>query len=112
LLYEFSRRNNPRTIINATADICGFLNGTNSDALTKWIVSIIEAAVPPGFLHSCPYFGMINLANIFISFGVDDVFPDGFYATKVRFFNARDENIFTLQLLVETRKSGNGDIRF
>jgi len=99
-------------LINATADLCGFLNGTNKDPLSIHIFGAIKEALPKNFMHSCPYFGKMELANIYIPASRGDIYPDGLYNIKMNFFNNRDENIFLLKLLLEMRRTGLGNAKF
>jgi len=111
-LFEFSKSNQPRTIINATADICGFLNGTNNDPLSKYIFDAIGDALAKNFLHQCPYFGKLELPNIYITPHKNDIYPDGLYNINLHFFNSRDDKIFLLKLVVEIRRSGLGNAKW
>jgi hypothetical protein len=53
--YKTTTSPNYRTIINATVDVCGYLNGTNSNPLGKWYFGILRESLPENLLHPCPY---------------------------------------------------------
>jgi len=110
--FEFSKTSQPRTLINATADICGFLNETNNDPLSGWLFTGIRDALPKNILHQCPYFGKLELPNISITPFKNDIYPDGLYNSKFRFFNNRDDKIFLLKLVLEVRRSGLGNAKW
>jgi len=112
LTYEQFKVGQPRTLINATADVCGFLNGTNNDPLTKWIVGIVGASLPPGLLHSCPYIGLIRCYGLSPKADRNKFWPDGLYTFTLSFFNRRDDNIFKLRIELEIRGTGNGNSKF
>jgi len=120
-------------LINATADVCGFLNGTNKDLLSGWILATVRDALPQGFLHPCPWvfhaykfvtkmffivfflqqqFGTLAFNNIYIKSYKDEMFPDGLYLMKLHFFNNRDDNIFLFKNVMEARRTGLGSSRF
>jgi len=52
------------------------------------------------------------MLNGYIKAYANDMYPDGTYRATLHLFNQRDENIITVKMLIELRKSGNGDGRF
>jgi len=99
-------------LINATADVCGFFNGTNKDPLTAWIYYGIRDALPADFFHPCPFFSILAFNNIHIKSYKDEIFPDGLYLIKMHFLNNRDVKVFLLKLVLEARRTGLGNSRF
>jgi hypothetical protein len=47
---------NYRTLIESKVDICRYLNGSDPNPLTKWLVDLIWQQMPRSLLHPCPYF--------------------------------------------------------
>lgn len=47
--------NSYRSVINSTIDLCGYMNGTNSNPLAKYAMDMARNSVPPGLIHPCPY---------------------------------------------------------
>lgn len=76
--------------------MCKFLNGSDTNPLSKWFFDSIVSALPGGFVHSCPYNGEVRLVNITIA-DVPQVmqFMHGTYRTILRIFDSKDENIIT-----------------
>jgi len=112
LTYEYLKTGHPRTIINATGDLCKFLNGSRTEPLIKWFFDLIGPHLPPGLAHPCPYTGYVTCKGLSI-FG-DQVyfFPDGIYTYKLRMFNDDDPNILSLKVDVEVTGTKHGDARF
>lgn len=85
------------TMIDATVDVCGFLNGTADNVLAKWFMAAISRTFPAEYLHPCPYFGYYVLRNITVEVPkVALQFLAGNYRTTALFFDNQDEMIFKL----------------
>jgi len=94
-----------RTIINVTMRMCSFLNGTIRDPASKWIITKLKKSFKPGFLHSCPYFGQINMADLSIETkGTSLLFSTGFYSSNLLLFNKDDSNIILAKVSADVMK--------
>ena len=54
--YDFRSKsisNSQRSIINATVDLCSFLNGTKSNPVAEWILGMMPELKK--LIHPCPY---------------------------------------------------------
>jgi Protein of unknown function (DUF1091) len=84
------------SVINSTFDVCPFLNGSDKNLVAKFIVSIISKAVPPGFIHPCPYVGPFTAKNVsFEKISELSSFLGGRYRAINRIYDHKDDNIFT-----------------
>jgi len=99
-------------MINATSDICGFLNGTKNEVLTKYIIEIIGHHMPKGLLHPCPFVGYIECYGLNIIGESYHYWPDGVYTYALRLFNRKDFNILSVKIEVEVTGTGNSDVKF
>lgn len=85
------------TVFNTTINLCAFLNGTeNSNALANYLKKELEAALPKGFYHPCPYSGELKMMNVTIAFRPEvAMFLKGVYRSVMRFYDDQDQNIVT-----------------
>jgi len=105
LRYDLSHStttNSYRSVINTTIDVCSFLNGTEANVATKWIIDQLKESIGSRFFHSCPYFGRYDLIDIQLGSGpLHNILPTGRYKTVMYFYNSYDSNIFTLKTTME-----------
>ncbi|CRK94400.1 CLUMA_CG007907, isoform A [Clunio marinus] len=84
------------TVINNTLEFCGFLNGTDENALTKWMIrNVSETKVGKRIVHPCPYFGSIRIANMTVENVMSAQFLKGQYKMLFRMFDEKDNDIIT-----------------
>lgn len=85
-------------LINYTINACQFLNGSDSNnPILRWLIEMVQQSLPTGFLHSCPYFGIVQAYNVTVV-PVERLiiqFPKGYYRTISRAFDDMDDNILT-----------------
>ncbi|CRK94398.1 CLUMA_CG007905, isoform A [Clunio marinus] len=84
-----------RVIINNTLDFCGFLNGTDKNVLTKWMISTVSKTVGKRIVHPCPYFGPIRIVNMTAENEMSAQFIKGYYKMTFIMFDDIDNNIIT-----------------
>ena len=77
-------------------DLCGFLNGTDKNIATKWLIGQFTKSLPKGSFHGCPYksvkfYNMTTDVNSMMS-----AFTHGTYRATVRMYDNEDENIITM----------------
>jgi hypothetical protein len=90
------------TIINSTVNACKFVNGSDSNPIANWISGAVTDSLPKGFIHPCPYVGLMKIDNISISAnGVLSQFLKGRYKISARVFDEEDDNIITFKLGTE-----------
>lgn len=86
-----------KVITSNGIELCSIYNGTSSNALFSSLVVIFEASLPPGMIHSCPYFGKIQLNNLTIDTSkIPSIFPTGSYRNRVLFYDDKDPKIFAI----------------
>jgi len=112
LTYEYMKKGNPRTMINATADVCSFLNGTKSDVLMKWVIGIIGHYMPAGLVHSCPYVSYLTCYGLSIVGDTANFWPDGLYTFDLRLFNQMDPNLYSVKIEIQVSGTAHADTRF
>jgi len=112
LTYEYLKKGNPRTLINGTGDLCRFLNGSTTEVLIKYVIDMVGTYLPPGYLHACPYVGLIKSYGLNVIGETTHFWPDGVYTFNMRFFNRKDSNIFSLKVEAELTGTGNADDKF
>jgi len=112
LYYEHTKKGNPRTLINATAEVCKFLNGTKSEPIVKWVIDLVGPYMPRGLVHNCPYRGLVNCYGLNLFGDKIYFFPDGFYTFFLRIYNQKDPNIISIKVECEVTGTGFGDTRF
>lgn len=77
-------------------EICSILNGTANNYVVNTLINIFKDSMPPNILHSCPYFGRVEMENVSIdTTKIPSVFPSGSYRNRVLFFDDIDSNIFS-----------------
>jgi Protein of unknown function (DUF1091) len=92
------------SVINATLDLCEFVNGTQSNLATKYFIDVFTKSFPPGFIHPCPYFGEFKLNNISLNLVPQSMqFLTGTYKTNLRFYDDKDDNIITFMAITESK---------
>jgi Protein of unknown function (DUF1091) len=92
------------SVINTTLDLCEFVNGTQSNLATKFFIDILAKSLPPGFLHSCPYFGEFKLNNMSLNEVPQTMqFLTGTYRSIARIYDSKDDNIITSMHLIEAK---------
>jgi Protein of unknown function (DUF1091) len=92
------------SVINSTLDLCEFVNGTQSNLVTKYFIGIFTKSLPPGFVHPCPYSGEFKLNNISLNLVPESMqFLTGTYKSIMRYFDDKDDNIITVIAIVELK---------
>lgn len=87
--------NNLNTIVNQTFDMCGVLNGTDSNPFGKWTLSLLDGFVSKVHIHPCPYLNETVIVNPVLSNPMISNFLKGSYLIKARLYNNKDINIIT-----------------
>lgn len=90
------------TIINSTIEICKFLNGTDKNPITKFIIDTVSKTAAKDFFHPCPYFGPVKLINVsFFDNSMSSQFLQRRHKILIRAFDNKDDNIITMKIETE-----------
>jgi hypothetical protein len=83
---------NYRTLYHkGEVEICGIMNGTETNMIWNWFIDVIKDTLVPGTIHSCPYIVSIVSLN-----GRNDqtmVFKKTFFSTQNCHFLGRVQNV-------------------
>ena len=75
--------------------MCSIFNGTSNNYPAIAIINTLKDSMP--FLHTCPYFGKVEMNNVTSdSRKCPSVFPSGTYRSRVRFYDDEDSNIYSV----------------
>ena len=75
--------------------MCSIINGTSHNLAVSSLINMVKDSMP--VIHACPYEGKIDLYNVTNdSTKVPSFFPSGIYRSRVRFYDDKDTNIYSL----------------
>lgn len=78
------------------------MNGTDNNLIAKWILDAISETIPRGLFHPCPYFGEFVAYNVSLAVNAQmSQFLKGRYKAHSRFYDDKDDNIFSWTLGLE-----------
>lgn len=88
-----------RTFINNTLEACSFLNGTDKNPIGKFMLDQVSETLPKELIHPCPYFGSFKFNFTLKGSSSIKFLAKGDLELKYYVYDAKDSNIFTLNLL-------------
>lgn len=80
------------------------MNGSDDNPVLKWMMNGMSKSLPQGFVHSCPFVGLMKAYNVsFSADGVISQFLRGRYKNSARVFDDNDDNIITSKTVIELK---------
>jgi hypothetical protein len=93
-------------VLNVTLDVCGFLNGTDSNIATKFFFNAFASSLPAGFVRPCPIIGELKAYNLTLNAISQAIqFMAGSYRVITRFYDEKDDNIITTNHFLDVKQS-------
>ena len=78
-------------------EMCSIVNGTSHNYAVNALINTVKDSMP--YLHTCPYFGKVELTNITSdSSKFPSIFPSGIYRSRVLLYDDTDSNIISLTI--------------
>lgn len=93
-----------REVINTKKrEWCAIMDGVQTHMYINLVIAVLKESAPKLF-HKCPYKGDYQLYNITVDDSKTlDLFPQGFYKTKVVVVNSTNNLVFQMDLLYEVK---------
>lgn len=91
------------TIFDNQIDACSFLNGTDSNSLSEYLMRILKYYIDEKHFHACPYEKeevLINPRKLF----KQTAYHQGFLQITLQFYNKKDANIATISVEITFKK--------
>lgn len=100
-LYIWSNANYRRLFGQTDIDWCKFMDGdaTKASPVLKVMMEAIKESSPQIF-HECPFVGPLDLVVV-LEKRVILIFPKGKYKFALRVYNAEDDNLFQITIVIE-----------